>query len=105
MKIKFSGSVHYANGDPLSNVAVSIFDKDAAGKGDDDLTVSPGLSDEHGRFSLTYAPLRYLDYHTLQFPGKAGQPANSQAEDHGLRIPDPRDVYLPYLSFTYTLHH
>jgi hypothetical protein len=105
MKIKFSGSVHYANGDPISNVAVRIFDKDAAGKGDDDLTVSPGLSDEYGRFSLTYEPLRYLDYHSLQFPGKAVQPANSGAEDHGLRIPDLGDIYLPYLRFTYPFHN
>ncbi len=105
MKIKFSGTVHYANGDPISNVAVRIYDKDAAGMSDDDLTVSPGLSDEHGYFSLTYEPLRYLDYHTLQFPGKAGQSANSQAEDHGLRIPDLGDIYLPYLRFTYSFHN
>ena len=65
----------------------------------------PGLSDEHGRFSLTYEPLRYLDYHTLQSPGKANQPANSQAEDHGLQLPDLGDLYLPYLRFTYTFHN
>jgi len=48
MKVKFSGSVHYANGVPMPNVAVRIFDKDAAGKGDDDLTITPGLSDDQG---------------------------------------------------------
>ena len=50
MQVKFSGSIHYANGDPISNVVVRIFDKDAAGRQDDDLTVTPGLSDEQGRF-------------------------------------------------------
>ncbi len=102
MKIKFSGSVHYTNGDPISNVTVHIFDKDAAGKVDDDLTLSPGLSDEQGRFSLTYEPLRYLDYHTLQLPGKGDPPSNLGADNHGLRLPDIWDVYLPYLKFNYT---
>jgi hypothetical protein len=104
MNIKFSGSVYYANGDPISNVVVRIFDKDAAGKGDDDLTLSPGLSDQHGRFSLSYEPLRYLDYHTIQLPGTRDQPANPQAETRGLRVPDLGDVYLPYLKFNYTFN-
>jgi hypothetical protein len=102
MKIKFSGSVHYANGDPVSSVSVRIFDRDAASKVDDDLTVTPGLSDEHGRFSLTYEPLRYLDYHTIYMPSTRAEPDNSQTEKRGLRIPDLGDIYLPYLRFNYT---
>jgi hypothetical protein len=102
MNIKFSGSVFYANGDPVSNVTVRIFDKDTAGKGDDDLTVTPGLSDEHGRFSLTYEPLRYLDYHTIHIPGRKEQSVSSLSENHGLRIPDLGDMYLPYLKFIYS---
>lgn len=105
MKIKFSGSVFYANGDPVANVSVRIFDKDAAGKGDDDLTVTPGLSDEHGRFSLIYEPLRYLDYHTLYLPSTNIEPANTQSEKHGLRMPDLGDTYLPYLRFSYTVNN
>ena len=104
MKIKFSGSVLYANGDPISNVTVRIFDKDAAGKGDDDLTITAGLSDERGQFSLTYEPLRYLDYHSLQIHGNVNPPANSQADNHGLRVPDLGDIYLPYLTFNYTFN-
>ena len=104
MKVKFSGSVHYANGDPVSNVVVRIFDKDAAGKADDDLTVTPGLSDEQGRFSCLYEPLRYLDYHTIHLPGTSEEPANTQDVKHGLRMPDLGDVYLPYLRFNYTFN-
>lgn len=104
MKVKFSGSVHFANGDPVSNVVVRIFDKDASGKEDDDLTVTPGISDEHGRFSLNYEPLRYLDYHTIYLPGTPEQPGDTQSEDHGLRMPDLGDVYLPYLQFNYTFN-
>lgn len=102
MKLKYSGSVHLANGDPVSNVIVRIFDKDASGKQDDDLTVTPGLSDERGRFSLTYEPLRYLDYHTIHAPGTPEEPFN--ALESGLRLPDLGDIYLPYLQFNYTFN-
>ena len=104
MNIKFSASVHYANGDPARNVSVRIFDKDAAGKGDDDLTVAPGLSDEQGRFSLIYEPLRYLDYHTIHLPGTSQDPANNPDDEHGLRMPDLGDMYLPFLRFNYTFN-
>jgi hypothetical protein len=100
VKIILSGSVHYANGVPMSNVAVRIFDKDAAGTEDDDLTITPGLSDVQGRFELEYEPLRYLDYHTLHLPGTADGPA----ESHSLRVPDLGDIYLPYLRFNYTVN-
>jgi hypothetical protein len=83
MKVKFTGSIRFANGDPVSNVAVHIFDKDIRGKQDDDLNVTPGLSDEQGRFSLTYEPFRYLDYHTIHLPGTSAQPGSKQAEDRG----------------------
>ena len=73
MKVKFSGSVHYANGDPISNVVVRIFDKDASGKQDDDLTITPVFPMKQGHFSLSYEPLRYLDYHTIHLPGRSDQ--------------------------------
>ena len=104
MKIKFSGSVNYANGDPASNVVVRIFDKDDSGKGDDDLTVTPGLSDEHGHFSLIYEPLRYLDFHTIHLPGTPEEPFNTPSAETGLHLPDLGDIYLPYLQFTYSFN-
>ncbi|OGO60443.1 MAG: hypothetical protein A2032_01420 [Chloroflexi bacterium RBG_19FT_COMBO_49_13] len=104
MIIKFSGSVHYANGDPLSNVVVRIYDKDRSGEQDDDLTTTPGVSDGQGRFSLTYEPLRYLDYHTIHAPGTPEEPFNLPSSGSGLRLPDLGDVYLPYLQFNYNLN-
>jgi len=101
MKVKFTGSIHFANGDPVSKVAVHIFDKDSPGKQDDDLTVTPGLSDEQGRFSLTYEPFRYLDYHAIHLPGTSAQTGNAQTKDRGLRLPDLGDLYLPFLRFNY----
>jgi hypothetical protein len=104
MKVKFSGSVHYANGTPVSNVVVRIYDKDASGKGDDDLTVTPGLSNDKGRFNLTYEPLRYLDYHTINISGTPQAPFNTAASGPGLRLPDFGDIYLPYLQFSYSFN-
>lgn len=104
MKVKFSGSIHFANGTPVSNVVVRIYDKDASGKQDDDLTVLAGLSDEQGRFSLTYEPLRYLDYHTINVSRTPEEPFNVSESGSGLRLPDLGDIYLPYLQFSYSFN-
>jgi len=104
MKLKFSGSIHFANGDPAPNVTVRVFDKDAAGKEDDDLTISPGLSDKKGRFNLVYEPLRYIDYHRLHLSGTHNRPVDLNDEENGLRVPDLTDIYLPYMKFDYTFN-
>ncbi len=104
MRVSFSGSVHYANGDPISNVVVRIFDKDASGKEDDDLTVTEGLSDDQGQFNLSYEPLHYLDYHTVHLSGYSDQIADPQADKGGILMPDLGDIYLPYLKFNFTIN-
>lgn len=104
MRIKFSGSVHFANGDPVPKVQVRIFDKDATGREDDDLTIEAGITDEKGNFSLTYEPLRYLDYYTINSSGIHAQPRSPQGDEIGMRLPDLGDVYLPYLKFYYTFN-
>ena len=104
MKLNFSGSVHYADGAPVSGVTVRIYDKDASGEQDDDLTVIPGLSDDQGRFNLTYEPLRFLDYHTIDGSGIPEEPFNTTASRSGLQLPDLGDIYLPYLQFNYTFN-
>jgi hypothetical protein len=104
MHIDFSGSVHFANGAPVSGVMVRIFDKDASGKQDDDLTLVPGLTDEQGRFTLTYEPLRFMDYHTIDGSGIPEEPFNTTPSRSGLRFPNLDDIYLPYLQFNYTFN-
>lgn len=104
MKVKFSGSVCYANGVPLANVIARIFDQDPSGKKDDDLTVTPGISDNTGRFSLTYEPLRYLDFLSINPSLAPDEPFNTTALGSGLRLPDFGDIYLPYIEFSYTHH-
>ncbi len=97
MAVNFSGVVQFANGSPAQAVRVRIFDADAAGKGDDDLTIAEGLSDAEGRFSLSYAPLRYLDDLSIHLPAGSSAPS-------GLHLPDLGDAYLPYLRFDYTFN-
>jgi hypothetical protein len=104
VKVKLSGTVRYANGDPVSNVEVRIYDKDDSGKEDDDLTIAPGLSDELGHFEVTYEPLRYLDFHTLHLRDAPKEPFNTPSARPGLRLPDLGDIYLPYLQFSYTFN-
>jgi hypothetical protein len=104
MIVNFSGSVHYANGDPISGVTVRIFDRDAAGKQDDDLTLVQGSSDVNGCFTLTYEPLRYLDYHTIHLPGGSDNENPDEESNQGYQFPDLGDIYLPYLQFNYTIN-
>jgi hypothetical protein len=83
----------FANGLAARDVEVRVFDKDAPGKGDDDLTLKPGQTDERGRFTVVYDPGRYQDFARLSFLGLGGK--------DGLRVPDPLDILLPYLQFCY----
>jgi hypothetical protein len=103
MILNFTGSVYFANGDPAPNVAVRIYDRDVPGKDDDDLTVTPGLSDNNGLFRLTYEPLRYLDY-LADNSIAPSPPGDARSESHVIRIPDLADSYLPYLKFNYTFN-
>jgi hypothetical protein len=57
-------------------VRVRLFDKDVAGD-DDDVTLETGVSDAAGRFTVTYAPDRELNF---------------------------SDIFLPYLRFDYAVN-
>ncbi len=102
MTIEFSGTVHYANGDPIPNVAVRVYDKDDPAAEYDDLTVTAGLSDESGHFNLTYEPLRYLDQQIPFIAGAGDKSGEPQSSGRPIRMPDIGDRYLPYLRFNYT---
>ena len=89
---RVSGKVTYANGKAAEGIEVRVFDRDAPGKGDDDLTTTPGLSSARGEFTVEYNPGRFLDFVDLSLPG---------LENSGLRVPDPLDILTPYLQFRY----
>ncbi|HUM37131.1 MAG TPA: hypothetical protein PLQ85_09700, partial [Anaerolineae bacterium] len=61
MTTELQGRVLFANNKPAANVEVRVFDEDAPWRHDDDLTVTPGLSDRDGRFTVVYDPGRFLD--------------------------------------------
>ncbi len=92
-----SGRVKFSNGAAAHGVSVRVFDKDAPGKVDDDLTLAPGLSDSSGRFTVEYDPGRYKDFANLPFIG-----LRRSSGESGLRIPDPLDILSPYLLFNWT---
>lgn len=102
MELELNGRVVFANGVAASGVEVRVFDRDAPGKVDDDLTISPGLSDSRGQFTVRYDPARYLDFASLPFLGlrRPGSPPGGQPV---IRLPDLTDVLAPYLQFTYTI--
>jgi hypothetical protein len=104
MKLKYNGSVYFANGDPAPGVSVRIFDKDVPGKVDDDLTITAGLSDELGKFALIYEPLRYLDHDTVRIFANRDRSGEDNSQENGVQIPDLDDIYLPYLRFNYTFN-
>ena len=89
MEIK--GRVVFANGAAAQRVQVRVFDQDAPGKQDDDLTTAPGLSNAQGLFTVHFDPARFLDFTNIPFLGLG----------RGVPVPDVTDLYLPYLCFTY----
>ncbi len=102
MTTELKGRILYANNKPAVNVEARVFDEDAPGRGDDDLTVTPGLSDRDGRFTVVYDPGRFLDDPELA-------PSRGKALLTQLRRLTSRqhetgetDLYLPYLEFRYT---
>lgn len=94
MTSELSGRVVYANGVPAASVRVRVFDKDAPGKGDDDLTITEGLADAHGAFTVRYDEDRFRDFAELPHFGLGG-------DRDRLRFPDLFDVFSPYLQFAY----
>ncbi|MGB7518517.1 MAG: hypothetical protein WA896_02660, partial [Spirulinaceae cyanobacterium] len=96
----FSGKIFFTNGVAAENVQVRIFDKDEGDK-DDNLTVKAGLSDSRGKFTLTYESSRYLDYKTIttKLPQSL---LNWNRVSRSHRLPDLKDIYLPYLEFRYS---
>ncbi len=98
------GRILFANGEPVANIQVRIFDKDAPDKGDDDLTVEEGVSDAQGRFEVHFAPSKFLDLVTLGDDKADEVPSDWTEETQGLRLPDLTDVYRPYAQFNYTFN-
>ena len=66
---EFSGKVLFANGVPAPGVEVRVWDKDVPDE--EDVTVSPGLSDARGDFTVRFSLSRRRDSHTAE-PARAG---------------------------------
>jgi len=104
MAINFAGRVLFANDVSASSVEVRVFDKDAPGKTDDDLTVTPGLSDANGHFTVTYNPGQAQDYTTIQLTGLFSHLFSWSDGPQTISLPDFSDTLQPYLQFRYTFN-
>ncbi len=99
MTVELRGRVLYAHGQPVSGVQVRVFDRDAPGKGDDDLTVEAGVSDADGAFTVRFAPSKYLD--VLEGGERRNPVFDWSLASLRSGRPDLTDLYQPYLEFRY----
>jgi hypothetical protein len=67
MAKEYTATVEFANGRPVPDARVRLFDKDARDD-DDDLTIQPGVCDENGQFTVTYKEQRRLDFTDIFLP-------------------------------------
>ncbi len=98
----FSGKILYANGVAAPDVEVRVFDQDDPGKGDDDLTLTPGKSNSSGSFTVTFEPTRYPDFNYINITGPSHPPFGSVPVSQQEKVVDISDRLIPYLQFTYT---
>ena len=103
MAHNLTGRVLYADGRAASDVTVRVFDRDAPDKGDDDLTLKEGVSDQDGKFTVRFEPSKYLDFKELDAHGPLNLLFNWTRDSRPRRRPDLTDLYRPYLEFRYTL--
>jgi hypothetical protein len=98
------GRILFADGRAAEAVRVRVLDRDAPGRGDDDLTLSEGLSDAEGRFSVRFAPSKYLDFYEIETREPRNLPFDWTLETRTRRLPDLSDLYQPYVLFEYTFN-
>ncbi|HCE18103.1 MAG TPA: hypothetical protein DEQ80_09610 [Anaerolinea thermolimosa] len=103
MPAYFSARLTYANGIAAQGVEVRVFDRDEPGHTDDDLTLSPGLTDSLGRFQVVYDPARAQDHQLVTRTVPANPPFDWTPVQRTFLEPDPGDDFQPYLRFTYTI--
>jgi hypothetical protein len=92
MKSKLTGRVLYQNHLPAKDVEVRVYDRDDPGKIDDDLTISPGMSDESGHFKVVFNPGLFQDQISVETAGGETR--------HYI---DQTDKYIPYARFAYQM--
>lgn len=97
----YAGRITYANGIAANGVEVRIFDRDATGDVDDDLTVTPGVSNDLGVFQVEYDSASARDVREVVRTVPRNPPFDWTPVERSFLQPDPSDEYQPYLRFTY----
>lgn len=102
MERTLRGKITFANDVPAAGVEVRVFDQDAPGKRDDDLTQTMGLSDDRGNFSVVYDPGRFRDVLTDTRAEPRDPPFDWTLVRREHRHTDWQDLFQPYLRFDYS---
>jgi hypothetical protein len=101
MPARLTARVTYSNGIAAQGVNVTLLDRDASGKKDDDLTITPGITNRQGVFTLEYDPARYQDSSQVSVSVPRNPPFDWTLETRTRVVMDPADLYTPYLHFSY----
>ena len=104
MSVHYSARVTYANGLSANDVTVRVFDRDQPGQNDDDLTITPGKSNQQGIFSVEYDPSRFQDISQVTIMVPRNPPYDWTLTAQTKINPDSSDTYQPYLQFTYPVN-
>jgi hypothetical protein len=102
MPATFTARVTFSNGVAAEGVKVQMFDRDHPGNVDDELSITPAISDRGGVFTLHYDPINYLDGSKVTVTEPRNPPYDWTLETHTRVEPDRDDKYIPYLKFTFT---
>jgi hypothetical protein len=104
MPIRLSARLVYANGAVAKGVKVAVYDRDQPGQEDDNLTTSPGTTDEQGNFTVEYDSSRYQDSSLVTITAPRNPPLDWSLETRTVAEPNANDLFQPYLKFTYMLN-
>jgi hypothetical protein len=104
MTTQFSARVVFANGAVAKGVRILVYDRDdPPGSSDDNLTTTPGLTDDQGYFTVTYDSSRYQDSSLVTVTAPRNPPIDWTLETRTIAEMDEQDKFQPYLKFEYIL--
>ena len=104
MTIHYSARLTYLNNIAAQGVQVQVFDRDAPGETDDDLTVAPCFCDSAGYFKVESDSTHARDAHTVTRTVPANPPYDWTPVERTTLEPDQSDDFQPYLRFTFMLN-
>jgi hypothetical protein len=104
MSAHYTAFVKFSNGFSAAGVTVRLFDRDPGPDADDDLTITPGSSDDQGVFTVEYDPGKFRDSSQVTINVPKNPPFDWTLVPRTIVKPDLLDTFQPYLQFSYKLN-